>query len=131
MGTGRGPRNVLMAAAAPTVVAISMGLNRAQAPWQPGPVFAYAADLARSHRTPRLCVLTTAGPDAEPPAIRTRFEAAFADTRHEVSIFGSFNDPDVGDVASHLAAQDLIWVDRGRGGHSHGPEQANGKDRPT
>ncbi|OXM50284.1 peptidase E [Amycolatopsis thailandensis] len=102
-----------MAAVAPTIVATSMGLNRARAPWQPGPAFAHAADLARPDGTPRLCVLTTAGPDAEQPALRARFRAAFADDRYGLSVLGSLDDPGVDDIGAHLAAQDVIWVDRG------------------
>ncbi len=102
-----------MAAVAPTILATSMGFNRARDPWQPGPAFRHAIDLARPDGTPRMCVLTTAVPDADQFAIRARIEAAFADARYELSVLGTLDDLGVDDIGAHLVAQDVIWVDRG------------------
>lgn len=100
-----------MAAEKPTILATSMGLNRARDPWAPGPVFQYAADLARPASTPRLCVLTTAGGDQHDTI--ARFESAFAEAPLDLSVLAVFDQPSVDDVAGHLAGQDIIWVDRG------------------
>lgn len=88
-----------------------MGLNRAREPWRPGPVFDYAFELAKPAAVPRLCVLTTAGGDQ----LQTleRFHAAFAGRSVEQSHLSLFDKPNVADVAAHLHAQDVIWVDRG------------------
>jgi peptidase E len=100
-----------MAAEKPTILATSMGLNRARDPWVPGPVFRYAADLARPTGTPRLCVLTTAGGDQRDTI--ARFKTAFANEPIDVSMLTLFDKPGVDDLAAHLHAHDIIWVDRG------------------
>jgi peptidase E len=98
-------------ASAPTILATSMGLNRAREPWQPGPVFDYALELARPARTPKLCLIATAGGDQQ-ETLR-QFEAAFADQPLELSHLALFDKPNVDDVAAFLHDQDVIWVDRG------------------
>ncbi|MFI5591130.1 hypothetical protein ACIA5G_39185 [Amycolatopsis sp. NPDC051758] len=99
-----------MTADQPTILATSMGLNRARDPWVPGPVFAYATALARPASRPKLCVLTTAGGDqAETVA---RFERAFADDEFELSVLTLFDRPAVENPARHLLGQDVVWVDR-------------------
>ncbi|ANN19148.1 peptidase E [Amycolatopsis orientalis] len=100
-----------MTAGTPTILATSMGLNRARDPWQPGPVFDYAFELARATGTPKLCLLATAGGDQR-DTLR-QFEAAFADQPVELSHLTLFDKPNASDVAGFLHEQDVIWVDRG------------------
>ncbi|MBI3687137.1 MAG: peptidase E [Actinobacteria bacterium] len=100
-----------MPAAAPTILATSIGFNRAGTPWQPGPIFRYAFDLAGASTEPRLCLLATAGGDQE--LTIERCSAAFAGSGIRVSHLALFDKPNVPDVAAHLHAQDVIWVDRG------------------
>ena len=49
-----------MSTDAPTILATSLGFNRASTPWRPGPVFRYAFDLADAGTRPALCLLATA-----------------------------------------------------------------------
>lgn len=98
-------------ASEPTVLATSMGLNRARDPWRPGPVFDYAFELANPVDVPRLCVLTTAGGDQG--EVIDAFYTAFAGHTVELSHLSLFTKPNVADVSAHLHAQDVIWVDRG------------------
>jgi peptidase E len=100
-----------MAADAPTILATSMGFNRARDPWRPGPVFTYAFDLAGGPPRPRLCLLSTATGDRQ--ASIDAFYAAFADTPVRASHLALFEEPNVPDIAAHLREQDVIWVDRG------------------
>ncbi|MFK0250871.1 Type 1 glutamine amidotransferase-like domain-containing protein [Amycolatopsis azurea] len=100
-----------MTAKAPTILATSMGLNRAREPWQPGPVFDYAVELARPTGTPKLCLLATAGGDQR--EIFKQFEAAFADHPTQLTHLSLFDKPSASDVARFLHEQDVIWVDRG------------------
>lgn len=100
-----------MGAVVPTILATSMGLNRAREPWVPGPVFAYGFSLARVRDVPRLCLLATAGGD-QTDTVR-RFREAFAGTGIDVSHLALFDAPNVSDVRGHLLSQDMIWVDRG------------------
>lgn len=100
-----------MAAEAPTILATSMGFNRARTPWQPGPVFAYALDLARAADTPRICLVPTAGGDQA--GTIEAFHAAFARTGVVASHLTLFDRPNVPDVRRHLLQQDVVWVDRG------------------
>ncbi|VVJ22649.1 Peptidase E (EC [Amycolatopsis camponoti] len=88
-----------------------MGLNRAREPWAPGPVFGYAIELAQPAKTPKLCVITTAGGDQAETI--TRFEQAFAENDVELSVLALFDRPSVTDVSEHLRAQDVVWCDRG------------------
>lgn len=100
-----------MAADVPTILATSMGFNRARDPWRPGPVFRYAFDLAGGPSRPRLCFVSTGTGDRQ--ASIDAFYAAFADTGVHISHLALFEDPNVPDVAAHLHEQDVIWVDRG------------------
>lgn len=95
----------------PTILATSMGLNRAREPWRPGPVFDYAFELAKPAGAPRLCVLTTAGGDQRETV--DQFRAAFRDSSVDSSVLSLFDKPSVDDIAGHLRGQDVIWVDRG------------------
>lgn len=100
-----------MAADAPTILATSMGFNRARDPWRPGPVFGYAFDLAGGPARPRLCFVSTGTGDRQ--ASIDAFYAAFANTVVCTSHLALFEEPNVPDVAAHLRDQDVIWVDRG------------------
>ncbi|QWF83108.1 hypothetical protein HUW46_06548 [Amycolatopsis sp. CA-230715] len=88
-----------------------MGLNRASELWRPGPIFDYAFEVACPAGVPRLCVLTTANGDQL--SVLKQFERAFASTAVELSFLTLFDKPNVDDVATHLHAQDVIWIDRG------------------
>jgi peptidase E len=100
-----------MPARTPTILATSMGFNRARDPWRPGPIFSYAFDLVGSPARPKLCVITTATGDRQ--ATIDGFSTAFAGTAVDVSHLMFFEEPNVPDVAGHLHEQDVIWVDRG------------------
>lgn len=100
-----------MAVTAPTILATSMGFNRARDPWRPGPVFRYAFDLAGGPARPRLCFVSTGTGDRQ--ASIEGFYAAFAGTGVRTSHLALFEEPNVPDVAAHLREQDVIWVDRG------------------
>jgi peptidase E len=100
-----------VAASAPTILATSMGFNRARDPWRPGPVFRYAFDLAGGSAHPRVCFVSTGTGDRQ--ASIDGFYAAFADTGVRTSHLALFEEPNVPDVAAHLREQDAIWVDRG------------------
>jgi peptidase E len=100
-----------VAASAPTILATSMGFNRARDPWRPGPVFGYAFELAGDPAHPRLCFVSTGTGDQR--ASIEGFYAAFAGTGVRASHLALFEEPNVPDVAAHLREQDVIWVDRG------------------
>jgi hypothetical protein len=100
-----------MPADAPTILATSMGFNRAREPWRPGPVFRYAFDLAEAGSRPRICLVATAGGDQA--ATLDAFHQAFAGAGIRASHLALFDQPNVPDVREHLLAQDVIWVDRG------------------
>ncbi|MEV5407631.1 peptidase E [Thermopolyspora sp. NPDC052614] len=100
-----------MTAEAPTIVATTMGFHRGGRRWTPGPVFAFAFELARAAERPRLCFVTTAGGDQ--PASIGGFYGAFAGTEVRTSHLALFDMPNVEDVREHLLSQDVIWVDRG------------------
>ena len=65
-----------MPAEHPTILATSMGFNRARDPWQPSPVFRYAFGLAGKPSRPRLCFVSTGTGDKQ--ASIDAFYAAFA-----------------------------------------------------
>lgn len=102
-----------MSAADPTIVATSMGFRPGTRTMiSPGPVFGLLRDLARptGPRT-RLCFVGTAGGDQ-----RTRHamvHEAFEGSPWDVSVLSLFSMPNVDDVAAHLRAQDVVWVDGG------------------
>lgn len=95
----------------PTILATSMGFNRARDPWEPSPVFRYAFDVAGSPAAPRLCFITTGTGDQQ--ASIDAYYAAFESRGVTTSHLSLFDKPNVPDVSEHLHAQDLIWVDRG------------------
>lgn len=95
----------------PTILATSMGFNRARDPWLPSPIFRYAFDVAGRPSRPKLCFLTTGTGDRRSSI--DGFYAAFADSGVDTSHLALFDQPNVPDVAAHLLGQDMIWVDRG------------------
>jgi peptidase E len=95
----------------PTILATSMGFNRARDPWRPSPLFRYAFDLAGSPSRPKLCFLTTGTGDRRSSI--DGFYAAFADGGVDTSHLSLFEKPNMPDVSAHLRGQDVIWVDRG------------------
>ncbi|UVS80602.1 peptidase E [Actinokineospora sp. UTMC 2448] len=99
-----------MPAKQPTILATSMGFNRARDPWQPSPVFQYAFDLAGTNRA-RLCFIST-GTGDRPDSI-ANFTSAFEGTDVQSSHLTLFDKPNVADIAEHLHQQDVIWIDRG------------------
>ncbi len=103
-----------MPAAAPTIIASSIGFDRGpRGPydWRPGPIFSFAAGRAGAGPRPRLCFVTTAVGDD--PVSCASIYAAFAGTQFEVSVLALFPMPSVEDVAAHLLVQDVIWVGGG------------------
>lgn len=100
-----------MTADAPTILATSMGFNRARDPWQPGPIFSYAFDLAGSTKAPRLCFIATAGGDQK--ASIDNFYRAFAGSDVQCSHLALFDKPNVSSIRDHLLSQNVVWVDRG------------------
>jgi peptidase E len=103
-----------MPAAAPTVLATSMGFDsRGRGPydWAPGPAFDLAVQLAGSPSHPRICWLGTATGDD--PARVGGFYGAFAGRDVRPSHLSLFPMPTVADVRAHLLAQDVVWVGGG------------------
>ncbi|HEX5265789.1 MAG TPA: peptidase E [Acidimicrobiales bacterium] len=103
-----------MPAATPTIIASSIGFDRGpRGPydWRPGPVFAHAAERARSAARPRLCFVTTAVGDD--PVLRAAVHSAFEGSDFDVSVLALFPMPGVDDVAGHLRSRDVIWVGGG------------------
>lgn len=100
-----------MPADAPTILATSMGFNRARDPWRPGPIFRFAVDVAGGPAHPKLCFITTGTGDRQTSI--DSFYAAFEATDVQASHLALFDVPNVADVAAHLHEQDVIWVDRG------------------
>lgn len=100
-----------MSAERPTILATSMGFNRARKPWRPSPIFRYAFDLAGSPTYPKVCFLATGTGDRQ--AGIDGFYAAFAESGVDVKHLSLFEKPNVNDVSAHLREQDVIWVDRG------------------
>lgn len=88
-----------------------MGFNRARDPWQPSPVFRYAFGLAGKRSRPRLCFISTATGDKQ--ASIDCFYAAFAASDVVTSHLALFDKPNVPNIATHLYAHDVIWIDRG------------------
>jgi peptidase E len=100
-----------MPAEHPTILATSMGFNRAHDPWQPSPVFRYAFGLAGKPPRPGLCFISTGTGDKQ--ASIDAFYAAFAASDVATSHLALFDKPNVPNIAAHLHAQDVIWIDRG------------------
>ncbi|HEY6423068.1 MAG TPA: peptidase E [Pseudonocardiaceae bacterium] len=107
----RHAREAAMSAERPTILATSMGFNRARDPWRPSPIFRYAFNLAGSPTYPRLCFLTTGTGDRQTSI--DRFYAAFADSGVKASHLALFEKPNIKNVSIYLHEQDVIWVDRG------------------
>lgn len=95
----------------PTIVATSMGFNRARNPWRPSPIFRYVFELAGNPAHPKLCFITTGTGDRH--ASIDGFYSAFAESGVDTSHLSLFEKPNVNDVSGHLREQDVIWVDRG------------------
>lgn len=100
-----------MSAKRPTILATSMGFNRARDPWRPSPVFQYAVGLAGNPTNPKLCLLTTGTGDRK--ASIDAFYAAFAGSGITVQHLSLFEKPNVKNISTRLSKQDIIWVDRG------------------
>ena len=100
-----------MPAERPTILATSMGFNRARDPWQPSPIFRYAFALAGNPTHPKLCFLTTGTGDRKTSI--DSFYAAFQGSGVNASHLSFFEKPNTKDVSAHLHEQDVIWVDRG------------------
>ncbi len=91
-------------------MATSIGFrSRHQGPldWELGPIFPYLAELSRTER-PRLCFLATAEGDRSETI--TAVYSAFAGSDFRASHLSLFPMPNLGDIRSHLLAQDVIWV---------------------
>lgn len=100
-----------MPAERPTILATSMGFNRARDPWQPSPIFRYAFDLTGNPTHPKLCFLTTGTGDRKTGI--DSFYAAFKDSDVDATHLSLFEKPNMKEVSAHLHEQDVIWVDRG------------------
>lgn len=95
----------------PVIVASSIGFRpggRGSSDWGIGPIFRYAAGLARAGDAPRLCFLATAQGDQ--PQVIAAVYSAFAGTEFRVSHLALFPMPNLPDIDEHLLAQDVIWV---------------------
>jgi hypothetical protein len=84
-----------MSATRPTILATSMGFNRARSTWQPSPVFRYAFDLAGNPTHPKLCFLTTGTGDQK---------------KSIDSFYSAFNDIDVDASTPAATGLDPITV---------------------
>src|SRR5579859_2247765 len=101
-------------AEAPTIVATSIGFpsrQRGALDLRAGPIYRFAAELARPSGTPRLCLLPTAAGDAAENLVTAYTALAGTDLR--VSHISLFPMPNVPDVRAHLLGQDVIWVGGG------------------
>jgi peptidase E len=103
-----------MSASQPTIIATSIGF-RAEGPDRfdltAGPVYWYAADLARAGPRPRLCFIGTAAGDN--PFWYTFIQQALAKHDMVVSRLSLFPMPNFQDAEAHLLEQDVVWVDGG------------------
>ena len=94
------------------IVATSMGFRPGNRTWlEPGPVFDLMLNLAGRPARPRLCFLGTAGGDQM--FRRQQVREAFQGSEVEVTDLALFSMPNVEDIAAHLLAQHLVWVDGG------------------
>ncbi len=104
-----------MAADEPTIIATSMvfrGSGTGPYDWKAGPVYRYAAELAKTGgRRPRLCFLGQG--DGDDLSTRAAFYAALTAAGFEVSHLALFPMPNHPDIRGHLLAQDVIWVGGG------------------
>jgi peptidase E len=98
----------------PTIVASSIGFpsrQRGALDLRAGPIYRFAADLARPAGTPRMCLLATATGDAAENLITAYTSLREVDLH--VSHLSLFPMPNVPDIRAHLLSQDLIWVGGG------------------
>jgi peptidase E len=95
----------------PTILATSMGFNRARDPWEPSPIFDYAFGLAGNPERPKVCFISTGTGDRR--ASIDAFYGGFAGSRVDASHLALFDQPNIREIEPHLRGQDLIWVDRG------------------
>jgi peptidase E len=98
----------------PTIVATSIGFpsrQRGSIDLRAGPIYRFAAELARPRGTPRLCLLATATGDAPENLVNAYTALAHTDLR--ISHLTLFPMPNVPDVRAHLLQQDVIWVGGG------------------
>jgi peptidase E len=98
-------------ATTPTIVATSIGFNQGRhgaMDWRLGPAYRHAASLARAGDSPRVCVVGTALGDGGDMLMS--IWAAFGRAGWRVNHLALFPEPNVGDVAEHLLAQDVVWV---------------------
>ena len=119
-----------MAAERPTIVATSIGLpsrQRGARDLRAGPIYRFAADLARPRDTPRLCLVNTATGDAPDRLVDAYTSLASTDLR--VSHLSLFSMPNVPDVRAHLLNQDVIWVGGGSVVNLLAVWRAHGLDR--
>lgn len=101
-----------MPAECPTILATSGGLRPDPRTFvRPGPLLDYALELARPSSRPKLCFVNTAGGDQA--GWNATLHAAYYERDVEVSCLNLFPMPNVTDPASHLLAQDTIWVGGG------------------
>jgi peptidase E len=114
----------------PTIVATSIGFpsrSRGSLDLRAGPIYRFAAELARPRATPRLCLLATATGDAADRLIDAYTALREADMR--VSHVSLFPMPNVPDVRAHLLSQDVIWVGGGSVVNLLAVWRAHGLDR--
>lgn len=119
-----------MPAAAPTIVATSIGFNdrhRNPLDWQPGPIYDYAVELAGRPASPRMCFIGTATGDAI--TYINGVYGAFSGTDVRVSHLALFAMPNVDDVRGHLLNQDVIWVGGGSTANLLAVWRVHGLDR--
>jgi peptidase E len=101
----------LVTAEQPTIVATSVGfrsLGLGEWDWRLGPVYRYAADLARAGPAPKVCIVATALGDH--PGYLTAMYAAFGRSGYQVTHLALYPRPNTADVRGLLLSQDLIWV---------------------
>jgi peptidase E len=114
----------------PTIVATSISYQstgRGSHDVKAGPVYRFAANLARPIGRPRVCVLATAVGDAS-GYLRNAY-TALAGQDLLVSHLSLFPMPNVEDIRAHLMAQDLIWVGGGSVVNLLAVWRAHGLDR--
>ncbi len=119
-----------MPAETPTIVATSIGFpsrQRGSLDLRAGPIYRFAAELARPRDTPRLCLLATATGDAAENLVSAYTALREADLR--VSHVSLFPMPNVPDVRAHLLSQDVIWVGGGSVVNLLAVWRAHGLDR--
>jgi peptidase E len=114
----------------PTIVATSIGFpsrQRGALDLRAGPIYRFAAELARPRGTPRLCLVATATGDAAETLVTAY--AALREEDFRVSHLSLFPMPNVPDVRAHLLSQDVIWVGGGSVVNLLAVWRAHGLDR--